>query len=246
MAASRLLPVKNAHPPVSNPTDPEFAALLGEIPDPERPVSQASALRLPTTLGSAPTRQVVKRRQAAALLGGLSWLGAHLAVYGIRTDLTGLPLPYVAAQIALPAVLATASLVVALGSGKLGLGLKIGVVSSLAVLGPASFCVIALGAPTPRVPEPGTLIDTLLCFDITVAWVAVPLLCAAITLRGAFAAGARWRSALVGAGIGLFAGATMNLHCPNVAPAHMLLGHGLAVLIATGLGALALALRARA
>ena len=106
--------------------------------------------------------------------------------------------------------------------------------------------MIALGAPIPRAPEPGTLIDTVLCFDITVAWVAVPLLCAAITLRGAFAAGARWRSALVGAGIGLFAGATMNLHCPNVAPAHMLLGHGLAVVVAAAIGALALALRARA
>jgi hypothetical protein len=169
-----------------------------------------------------------------------------LAVYGIRTDLTGLPLTYVAAQIALPVLLATGSLVVALGSGKLGLGLKIGLVSTLAILGPVSFCVIALGAPIPRVAEPGTLIDTVLCFDITVAWVAVPLLCAAITLRGAFAAGARWRSALVGAGIGLFAGATMNLHCPNVAPAHMLLGHGLAVVVAAVLGALALVLRARA
>ena len=88
--------------------------------------------------------------------------------------------------------------------------------------------------------------DTFLCFDITIAAVAVPLLCAAITLRGAFAAGARWRSALVGAGIGLFAGATMNLHCPNVAPGHMLLGHGLAVVVAAALGALALVLRARA
>lgn len=198
------------------------------------------------SLPPAATRQLVRQRRVLALLGGLSWLAAHLAVYGIRTDLAGLPIGYVAAQIALPALLATGSLVIALGSGRLGLGVKIGLVSTLAVLGPASFCLIALGAPLPRVPEPGTLIDTLLCFDITVAWVAVPLLCAAITLRGAFAAGARWRSALVGAAIGLFAGATMNLHCPNVAPAHMLLGHGFAVIVAAGLGAVALALRARA
>lgn len=230
---------------MSSPTDPELAALLGEIPDPAAPASPAAPLRLPSLPATAP-RQVVQRRRAAALIGGLSWLGAHLAVYGIRTDLSGLPFTYVAAQIVLPAALATASLMVALGSGKLGLGLKIGMVSTLAVLGPASFCFIALGAPVPRVHEPAALVDTLLCFDITVAWVAVPLLCAAITLRGAFAAGARWRSALVGAGIGLFAGATMNLHCPNVAPAHMLLGHGFAVVIAAALGALALVLRARA
>ena len=29
----------------------------------------------------------------------------------------------------------------------------------------------SLGAPVPRVPEPGTLLDTVLCFDLTVAWV---------------------------------------------------------------------------
>jgi hypothetical protein len=38
----------------------------------------------------------------------------------------------------------------------------------------------------------------------------------------------------------------MNLHCPNVAPTHMLLGHGLAVIIAAVLGAAVLALRAKA
>jgi hypothetical protein len=230
---------------VSSPTDPEFAALLGEIPDPVAPAGGAAPPRLPRLPG-APTRQVVQSRRVAALLGGLSWLGVHLAVYGIRTDLTGLPFMYVAAQIALPVVLGTGSLVVALGSGRLGLGLKIGLVSTLAILGPASFCVIALGAPPPHVPERGSLTDALLCLDVTIAWAAVPLLCAAITLRGAFAAGARWRSALVGAGIGLFAGATVNLHCPNVGPAHLLLGHGLAVVVAAAVSAVALVGRTRA
>jgi hypothetical protein len=236
--------LKNAAP-VSSPTDPEFAELLGEIPDPVAKAGSAAPLRLPS-LPEAATRSVVQSRRVAALVGGLSWLGMHLAVYGIRTDLSGLPFTYLAAQIVLPVLLAVGSLVIALGSGKLGLGVKIGLVSTLAILGPTSFCVIALGAPVPYVADPGTFVDTVLCFDITVAWVAVPLLCAAITLRGAFAAGARWRSALVGAGIGLFAGATMNLHCPNVSPAHMLLGHGLAVVIAAALGGLALALRAKA
>jgi hypothetical protein len=230
---------------VSSPKDPEFAELFGEIPDPVAPARQAPSLALPSLPG-APTRQLVRSRRVSALVGGLSWLGVHLAVYGIRTDLSELPPVYLGAQILLPVLLATGSLVVALGSGKLGLGLKIGLVSSLALVGPASFCLMAWGAPSPRVPEPATLVDTVVCFDITVAWVAVPLLCAAITLRGAFAAGARWRSALVGAAIGLFAGATMNLHCPNVAPAHLLVGHGLAVVVAAALGAVLLALRARA
>jgi hypothetical protein len=230
---------------VSSPTDPELAALLSEIPDPAAAANHAAPLA-PRCLPEAPTRRLVRRRRIAALIAGFAWLGAHLAVYGVRTDLRGLPPAYLVAQILLPVSLATGSLVVALGSGRLGLGVKIGLVSTLAVLGPVSFCVLALGAPVPRAAEPGTWVDTLLCFDITALWTAVPLLGAALVLPGAFAAGARWRSALVGAAIGLFAGATMNLHCPNVDPSHMLLGHGLAVALAAVLGALVLVHRTRA
>ena len=230
---------------MSSLPDPDFVARLAEIPDPAGSAPSRRELE-PPSLPATATRQLVRSRRLAALLGGLAWLGVHLTVYGVRADLSALPLTYALAQIVLPISLATGSLFVALGRGKLGLGLKSGLISSLAVLGPASFCVLALGAPAPRSPEGGTLIDTLLCFDITIAWVAVPLLCAAITLLGAFATAARWRSALVGAGIGLFAGATMNLHCPNVAPAHMLLGHGLPVVVAALLGGLVLVLRAKA
>jgi hypothetical protein len=86
----------------------------------------------------------------------------------------------------------------------------------------------------------------MLCFDLTAVWAAGPLLGAALALRGAFAVGARWRSALLGTAIGLFAGAVMNLHCPNVAPLHMLFGHGLAVVAATLVGAFVLTYRTRA
>jgi hypothetical protein len=228
---------------VNRRSQPDFLAQLGDIPDVHP--STPTAVR-PPQLPEAPTRALVRNRRLAALVGSLSWLGMHLAVYGIRTDLSQLPSLYVAAQVLLPVVVASGSLYVALAAGRLGLGLKLGLISLLALLGPASFCLIAVGAPAPRSPEPGSLLDTAVCFDITVAWVAVPLLCAAVSLRGAFAAGARWRSALVGAAIGLFAGATMNLHCPNVAPVHVLVGHGLAVVVATALGAFALAYRARA
>jgi hypothetical protein len=100
----------------------------------------------------------------------------------------------------------------------------------------------------PRAAEPdaGSALGILVCFDITLAWTAVPLLCAALTLRAAFASGVRWRSALLGAALGLFAGATMNLHCPNVAPLHVLVGHGLPIIASTILGAVVLGYRTRA
>jgi hypothetical protein len=68
------------------------------------------------------------------------------------------------------------------------------------------------------------------CLDITLAWAAVPILCAALSLRRAFPSASAWRSALIGSACGLFAGAVMNLHCTNVDRFHMLFGHGIPVL----------------
>ncbi|MEI9939211.1 MAG: NrsF family protein [Pseudomonadota bacterium] len=231
-----------------SPPDPDQSALFGEIPEPGRagPLS-SSPLRV-RQFGASPARDLVRKRRLAALTGSAAWLLTHLAVYGIRTDFHGLPGLYVAAQILLPFLVAVASLFTALSNGKVGLGLKIGLVSGLAVVGPLAFCLIAFGAPLPYVAglDAASSLGILVCFDITVAWTAVPLLCAALVLPGAFATGVRWRSALVGAAIGLFAGATMNLHCPNVAPLHVLMGHGLPAVVATLLGALVLGSRTRA
>jgi hypothetical protein len=59
-------------------------------------------------------------------------------------------------------------------------------------------------------------------------------------LRGAFAAGALWRSALLGGGCGLVAAALFTLHCPVVGKAHLLVAHGGAVLFSALLGGLVL------
>jgi hypothetical protein len=237
---------------VNSPPDHQLTD-FGEIPDPlaRSPVRDADApgrvLRLPQ-LETAPERAVIRRRRLAALAASAAWFASHLLVYGVRGDLAELPAPYIAAQVLLPFLVAAASLAVALSSGRLGLGAKVGLVSGLAILGPTAFALIALGAPPPRIvtDEAASLLGMLVCFDITVAWAAVPLLALALALRGAFPAAARCRSALVGASAGLFSGAIMNLHCANVAPVHVLLGHGLPVVIAAVAGALLLVAIARA
>lgn len=229
---------------MSNQPEPDFLARLSEIPDPLP--SKGHSPSPPILLEQAPKRAITRQRRLLAFTGSVAWLAAHLAGYGIRSDLDQLSVPYLAAQVFLPFVVAAGSLAVALGPGQLGLGMKIGLVGALAVLGPLTFCLIALGAPVPRSDaEGGSLLALFVCFDLTVAWAAVPLLLAGLALRNAFVAGARWRSALVGAGIGLAAGATMNAHCPNVASGHILLGHGLPVVLATLLGALLLTYRSR-
>lgn len=237
---------------MSDPPERDLTA-FDDVPDPlarfprREADAQHRALSLPR-LEPAPERATVRRRRLIALAASAAWVLAHLLVYGVREDLAELSALYLSAQVLLPFVVGAISLFVAFASGRLGLGAKIGFVSALAILGPATFALIALGAPPPRVVsgEDGSLLGIFVCFDITVAWAAIPLLAAALTLRGAFPTASRWRSALVGAGAGLFAGATMNLHCSNVAPVHVLLGHGLPVVIAALVGALVLAALSRA
>jgi hypothetical protein len=224
--------------PKANLSDLSF---LKDIPDPVpeaggRPADE----RLRGPRGDAPTRRVSARRRMAALCASLAWLGTHLAIYGIRQDFTQLSAGYITAQVVLPLVFAASCLIVALAPGRLGLGMGVGLVSVMALLGPASYWVFALGMPMPHAPPPGELgfwLGSLLCLDITLAWAAAPLLLVALSLRRAFAAHAAGRSALIGAAIGLLSGAAINLHCPNVDPWHMLAGHGIAVALAALLGA---------
>lgn len=213
---------------------------FSDIPDPLDESTSGPRVRLPAVLPpDAPVRPVVHRRRLTALLLSFAWLGAHLAVYGVRTDLLSLPPLYAATQILVPFVFAVAALAVATSSGPLGLGASISAVITLSVLGPTSFLLIALGAPQPHPPGGGNFwLGAFVCFDITLSWAAVPLLAAALALRKTYPVAAGWRAALVGAASGLFSGAVMNLHCPSVDRFHIALGHGIPVLAATIVGAI--------
>jgi hypothetical protein len=233
---------------VKSESEPDLIARLRVIPEPAGEDARPLPRPRGPEIGAAPERATVRKRRLIALAGSVAWVGTHLAVYGVRSDLDDLSPLYLLAQVFLPFAFAIVSLMVALSPGRLGLGMRIGLIGALALLGPATFCLIAFATPLPYVAPDGAaaLLGILICFDITVAWAALPLLLAVLSLRGAFAAGSRLRSALVGAAAGLFAGATMNLHCPNVSSLHVLLGHGLPVVIAAVAGAVFLALRARA
>lgn len=218
------------------PELPDF----GDIPDPievsSAPVSPPRPLRF--RAGSAP-REKTRQRRWAALALSAGWLAAHVAVYGVRSDLPTLPLVYVAVQVVLPLALALVSLAVAVRAGRSGLGVNIGVLIALALIGPSAFWLMGGAAPLPRAPDAAS--DSwrrvFVCLDITLTWAAVPIGCAAIGLRRAFPSASSWRSALVGSACGLFAGAIMNLHCGNVDRFHMLLGHGIPVLVSVLAGA---------
>jgi hypothetical protein len=165
-------------------------------------------------------------------------------VYGVRENFALLPTSYVVLQIALPLLLGVASLVVALSPGRWGLGLTLGVVLALALLGPVSFILMALGVPVPAPLVDASVpswADHCLCLDLTLVWMSVPLLLAALNLRRAFTGAAAWRGALLGGASGLVAAGLMNLHCASASRVHLLFGHGLPVVIGCLLGGLLLA-----
>lgn len=219
--------------------DIEFPMFEG-IPDPahDKPELPPGLVRPP--LSDSPSRDRVRRRRLVALGASVAWVLTHLAVYGIRTDWSELSRSYIAAQIAVPLVLAVASLGIATSRGSRGLGLGARWLWIMAVLGPAAFWVAALGVPEPYASgaDPAFWVSIFVCLDLTLAWLAVPLLLAGLTLRRAFVSAAAWKSALVGSAAGLFSGAIMNLHCPSVDPAHVGLAHGVPILIASALGAM--------
>jgi hypothetical protein len=223
---------------MTTPSDEELLARLGEIPD--RPSHGARPLpRLPTLPRTA-ARDDTRRRRLLALGASVLWFGSNLALLGLRKDLPQLPPVYLEAEVVLPCVLAAGCLAFALAAGRLGLGVKRAVVAVLVLLAPLAFGVLVAATPIPDAHAPGSAspVAMFVCMSLTLAWAALPLALAATTLRAAFPVASRWRSGLAGAAVGLCAGATINLHCPNVAHVHMLIGHGLPVAVATLLGAL--------
>lgn len=232
-----------------DPPDTELPLFEG-IPDPcndqRAPALTPALVRLPRV--ASLTRDRVRRRRLVALGVSVAWVVAHLGIYGVRTDWADLTTTYISAQVLVPFLLAVVSLWIALSQGPRGLGLDARWLWVMAVLGPAAFWVAAFGVPEPYVTgtDDSFWISLFVCLDLTLAWVAVPLVAAGLTLQRAFPAAAAWKSGLVGAAAGLFCGATMNLHCPSIDPAHVGLAHGIPVLIASAVGAFILVRWARA
>jgi hypothetical protein len=231
---------------MTTPSEQELLARIGEIPEAGAGTAR-SAPRLPK-YGFSPGRTLTRRGRVLALVASSVWVAINLALFGLRPDVSTLPLPYLEAAVVVPYLLALTCLAVALAPGRLGLGVSVGVLGALTVLGPSSFFLIGAAAPVLHAPAPGSsaLEAAGVCLGLSLAWSALPLALARTTLRGAFPAASGWRSALVGAAAGLCAGATIDLHCPNVAPFHLLVGHGLPVLAALSFGAVALSRSARA
>jgi hypothetical protein len=167
---------------------------------------------------------------------------AQLGVAGIREDMRQVPLLYTVVLGVAPAVAGLLCIVAAASPGRMGLGIRVGALAGLALVLPLGFMLSGYALSPPYLDAPaGAFKHGIFCFNIALAWTAVPLVAAGLALRGAFVTRAGWRSALVGAGAGLVVAATSFLRCPLSSPWHVALSHGGAVVACALLGAFVLA-----
>lgn len=200
--------------------------------------ADAPAPFAPPRGAAAPTRAELVRRRRRALIASGVWLAVQLVAFGVRPDLAALPAYYVVAVIAGPFAAGALAVVASLHPGRWGLGLRTPLLMALSFLAPAGFILAGLATPLPTAaPSAG---GGVFCFNAILAWTLLPMVSASLVLRRSFAAGPVYRSALLGGGVGLIAGALFTLHCPVIERFHVAFAHGAAVAIAAIAGGLVL------
>ncbi len=229
------------------PVPPSALPDFDLIPD---PLGAAELLPPPVPgpgIGAGPARGTLRRTRWLGLLVSAVWLAGQLGIIGIRGDMPKVPLGYTLGFAVAPALAGALCFFVALSPGRLGLGLRVGVLALLALLGPVAFAVsaYAFSPPYPGAPL-GELMHGVFCFNMALAFTIVPLIVAGFALRNAFATSAVYKSALIGAGAGLLVSTTSMLRCPLSGALHMGLSHGGAVIASALLGALVLSRVTRA
>lgn len=180
----------------------------------------------------------MRRRRRLALLLGAGWICAQLVVFGLRRDLAALPAQHWVALAVAPLVGTGVCLVAAFSGGPRGTGARVASLAALALALPAALFIAGFALSSEAAA--GTLEDAAYCFNVMLAWAALPLVAAAFALRRSFAGRASLRSALVGIAAGLAAASVVNLHCSLGDALHLTLGHGLAVVVTGLVGAFGL------
>jgi hypothetical protein len=226
--------------------DPVLPDLRG-IPDPWGGSLPPTPLPAALPARPGPSRAELSRARLVALLVGGGWIAAQLGIAGLRGDFARVPAGYTLAFGVAPIIAGLLCLFAAIAPGRLGLGVRVTLLATLALAFPALFAVASYlySPPYPEAPL-GVFMNGVFCFDIALAWTLLPLIAAGFALRGTFVTRAVWRSALVGAGAGLVVAATSMLRCPLSGALHNTFSHGGAVVAAALLGAFVLSRITRA
>lgn len=211
---------------------PEASEPWNDIPDPfpPGPIPEVP----PPPSGPSLTRDQRARRLRVAAFLSAAWVIAFAVLLGIRPDAAQ---PAIAAQLGAWSAAVPFGLLVALRTTASGFPPGVRAVAiGLAVLA-------ALFAGLAELPAGGhkanLSVDTVRgCATVALVFALPPAGMAAFVLRRGFLNAPALRGALVGAVCGLSGAAGVHAHCQVVTPSHVLVAHGLSILMAAAAGAL--------
>jgi hypothetical protein len=205
---------------------------LKDIPDPFAGAAGAP-LRAPPPKGmpASPSRAALRSERTIALVVAVVYEGLWLLLVEHRADLGVASRLGLAIGLGVPLGACVLALGAAMRGGGLGLG---GSARRLAALAGASVAVFVVGTMmfAPADTEGARFWGhTLQCMAITCGLAAVPLALGVWAFRRSFVASSRWRGACLGAAAGGLAAATMSILCSTDGAAHVLLGHGVMIVV---------------
>jgi len=204
----------------------DFAA----IPDPAAEVTLRSRPPAQAPTEPAATRADRRLRGALALAASIGWIAAIVARLGLRADFMAAD---VLIEIGAWTIVGVAGLFVALrpSAGGLPRSLRAVQVVLLGVL--LVFAVLAAALAGP----PADSLQAAPCLALGALMAAGPMVLTAIFLQRSFISSPGWRGAAIGAICGLAGSVGIHAHCPRVAMSHVLLTHGLPILLGSIAGA---------
>jgi hypothetical protein len=157
-----------------------------------------------------------------------------IGVLRMRPDIALLPVPSLIGVTFAVALLAVATLVVALSPGAHGLGAPLTMIATLAATTAPLYAVITIAAGL-GVSTDGPAVRG--CFSASIGVAVLCLGGLTFALRRSVPAAPIARGALLGACAGAWSGLTQHLHCPCGEALHILIGHAIPIVICTTLGA---------
>jgi hypothetical protein len=212
---------------------------IADVPDPLAALGDV-AIRAqdPATMPPSRTRSRVAAIRVTALGAALLYEGLWLTFMSERDDLHTIAPLRLFFEVAVPIGAAVLALTAA-SPGERGLAKSRVRLATLTLLAPISFMAAAILlsiASDGRADGAPFWPHCLRCFAWTSLYSAGPMVFAAWAFRRSFVGAPAWRTTAVAIACAATGAATMSLVCSSDSPAHVVIGHGGAMLVAALFG----------
>lgn len=231
--------------PLDRKVEESLGALGASSDEAAAPVLSAELER---ELGAlAPVKPRVPRRELAGILAlSLMYASGVVALSGLRRDLDAMPLWHLAgfAALWLVSFAAITWLVVVPVRGQIMPRARLaavvaGIAATLLIAGGLLLPRSAPGLSTVYAPTVSAVVEHAGCLRWGLLGAALPILLAALAVRGSVPVGSRFAAAALGSSGGALGGLVLQLHCPITERFHVGLVHGGLVVLAALVAVLA-------